>query len=148
MSEGRISDRELDQLRSGLREAEVVTFMVGSHRLQDPLRSYRGGFCGGTDNQDCTREALVLLNADTDAIMAEILSLRSTSDTIIRPMTFYNPFVNDWKEWGYFEGLNPYWVAFNEYLVQAASERKIPVARVDLVLMAQIWMRIPQTRTC
>jgi hypothetical protein len=78
------------------------------------------------------REALVLLNADTDAILAEILSLRSTSDTIIRAMTYYCFVINDGKKFGYFEGLNPYWVAYNEYLVQAASAHDIPVARVDL----------------
>jgi hypothetical protein len=125
--------RNNQQLRSDLREAEVVTFMVGSHRLQDPHRAYRAETCGGTDNQDCMREALVLLNADTDAIIAEILSLRSTSDTIIRAMTYYCFVVNDGKKWGYFEGLNPYWVAYNEYLVQAASVHDIPVARADLV---------------
>jgi lysophospholipase L1-like esterase len=47
-------------------------------------------------------------------------------------MTIYNNQVNDGKEWGYFEGWNPYWVAHNEYLVQAASVHDIPVVRVDL----------------
>jgi hypothetical protein len=124
--------RNNQDLRSDLREAEVVTFLVVPHHLDDPLQAYRDGTCGGTDSQDCMREAFTLLKADTDAIIAEILSLRSTSDTIVRAMTFYNPFVNDGKEWGYFEALNPYWVALNEYLVQTASEHNIPVARVDL----------------
>jgi hypothetical protein len=124
--------RNNQELQSDLREAEVVTFLVTPRHLKEPRRAYRDGTCGGTDNQDCLREALRLYKADTDAIIAEILSLRSTSDTIIRAMTVYNNHVNDGKEWGYFEGLNPYWVAFNEYLVQAASVHDIPVARVDL----------------
>jgi hypothetical protein len=123
--------RTNQELQSDLRESEVVTFRVTPH-LADETQAYRDGTCGGTDNQDCLREALTLLEADTDAIIAEILSLRSTSDTIIRAMTVYNRRVNEWKEWGDFEGLNPYYVAYNEYLVQGASERNIPIARVDL----------------
>lgn len=124
--------RNDEELRSDIGEAEVVTFMVSTQRLRSPDHAYRDGTCGGPDNQDCFREALALYKADTDAIIDEILSLRSTSDTIIRVMTYYSWLVNDWRGKGYFENLNPYWVACNEYLVQAASEHHIPVARVDV----------------
>jgi hypothetical protein len=124
--------RSDEELRSDIRQAEVVTFMVSTQHLRSPIHAYGAGTCGGPDNQDCLQEALALYKADTDAIMAEILSLRSTSDTIIRAMTYHNWLINDWKELGYFDDLNPYWVACNEYLVHAASEHHIPVARVDL----------------
>jgi hypothetical protein len=124
--------RDNQGLRSDLYEAEVVTFPVSVRYLKDPIRAYGDGTCGGPDNQDCLREALTLYKKDVDAIIAEMLSLRSTSDTIIRSMTYYNWLVNDWKELGYFDDLNPYWVACNQYFVQAASEHNIPVARVDL----------------
>jgi hypothetical protein len=128
-----LEDLRTDQeLRSDLRDAEVVTFLVSALDLKEPIQAYRAGTCGGAENQDCLREALTLLKADTDAIIAEILSLRSTSDTIIRAMTYYNFLVNDGKEWDYFQAVNPIWVAHNEYLVQAASEHGIGVARVDL----------------
>ena len=125
--------RNNQKLRSDIREAEVVTFLVSPKHFQPPIEVDRKvGTCGGTDNQDCLREALTLLKADVDAIIAEILSLTSTSDTIIRAMTYHNPMVNQWKRKGVFEDLNPYWKAHNEYLVQAASEHNIPVVRVDL----------------
>jgi hypothetical protein len=124
--------RDHEDLRSDIREAEVVTFFVSPKHLQWPAADYDAGSCGGSDNQDCLREALALLKADTDAIIAEILSLRSTDDTIIRAMTYYNPRVGAWTTESSFEDLNPYWVAHNEYLIQAASEHNIPVARVDL----------------
>ena len=124
--------RDNQELRSDLHEAEVVTFPVSVRYLRDPIRAYGDGTCGGPDNQECLREALTLYKKDVDAIIDEMLSLRSTSDTIIRSMTYYNWLVNDWKELGYFDDLNPYWVACNQYLVQAASEHNIPVARADL----------------
>lgn len=124
--------RNEKELQSDIREAEVVTFLVSVQHLRSPTYAYRAGNCGGPDNQDCLREALTLYKADTDAIIAEILSLRSTSDAIIRSMTYYNWLVNDWKEEGDFENLNPYWLACNQYLVRTASEHNIPVARVDL----------------
>jgi hypothetical protein len=124
--------RDNQDLRNDLREAEVVTFLVSPRHLKSPHYDYISGSCSGPDNQDCLREALTLLKADTDAIFAEILSLCSPSDTIIRPMTYYNFVVNTWKEQGCFEDLNPYWVAHNEHLIQAASDHNVPVARVDL----------------
>ena len=124
--------RDREELRSDIREAEVVTFFVSPKHLQWPVTEYEAGTCGGPDNQDCLREALALLKADTDGIIAEILSLRSTDDTILRAMTYYNPRVNAFNQDSGFEDLNPYWVAHNEYLIQAASEHNIPVARVDL----------------
>jgi hypothetical protein len=124
--------RDYEDVRSDIREAEVVTFFVSPKHLQWPAADYDAGTCGGSDNQDCLREALALLKADTDAIITEILALRSTSDAIIRTMTYYNPRVNAWNTEGSFGDLNPYWVAHNEYLIQAASEHNIPVVRVDL----------------
>jgi hypothetical protein len=47
-------------------------------------------------------------------------------------MTFYDPFVNYHKKLGIFEDVTPYVKAFNEYVVQVASEHNIPVARVYL----------------
>jgi hypothetical protein len=46
------------------------------------LRYERGdpGACSGADNQDCLREAFATCMADTDAIIAEIVSLCSPSE--------------------------------------------------------------------
>jgi hypothetical protein len=114
--------RNDEELRNDIREAEVVTFEVAPQRMGGAAASYRYGKCGGPDNEDCLREALRLHKADTDAIIAEILSLRSTSDTIIRATTSQFPYVNSYKEGGHFEGVHPYWLALNEYVVQAASK--------------------------
>ncbi len=124
--------RHSKELRSDILEAEVVTFYIPPEYLRTSLHSYYDGSCGGEDNQDCLREGLTSYKADVDAILAEILSLTSTSDTLIRPMTFYDPFVNYHKKLGIFEDVTPYVKTANEYVVQIASEHNLPAAQVYL----------------
>lgn len=129
--------RTNEELRQDLREAEVVLFMVNrGDAYQLPVMDYylygpTSDRCGGADNQDCLREALKLFEEDVDAVFAEIVSLCSPSDTLIRTMdahAFWK--VTESKENGTFEGLNHYWQAGNDYLIQVATEYHIPVAPV------------------
>lgn len=115
--------RNNQKLRNDISDAEVITLYMPHRHLKEPLESYLAGTCGGADNQDCLREAVSLFKADVYDTIAEILSLRSTSDTIIRTMDIYNPLVGGnhplggWKERGIFEDLKPYWMAFNDCIV-------------------------------
>ncbi len=125
--------RNNQELRNAISEAEVVTFVIGANDLQSALSLYRTGACGGADNLDCCRERLTSFRANFDAIIAEILSLRNTTDTIIRTMDYGYPWVNRDKELGIYEDLKPCFVeAFSEHIVQAASEHNIPVVQVYL----------------
>jgi len=125
--------RNNQELRNAISEAEVVTFEIGGNDMTGPLHLYRVGSCGGADNLDCCREGLTSFRANFDAIIAEILSLRSTTDTIIRTMEYGYPWVNRDKELGIYEDLKPCWVeVFSEHIVQAASEHNIPVVDVYL----------------
>jgi lysophospholipase L1-like esterase len=124
--------RNDQELRNAISETEVVTFVIGANDLQSALSLYRIGACGGADNQDCLREMLTSFEANFDAIITEILALRSTTDTIIRTMDYFIPVVGKWKELGIYEDVTPYSEAFNKYIVQTASEHNIPVARVYL----------------
>jgi len=127
--------RNNQKLRNAISEAEVVTFVIGVNDIVPGLRRYKYGVdCGGADNQDCIREALTSFRANYDAIIAEILSLQSTTDTIIRIMDYYFPAVNETKRFGIYEDIKPHWEALNEHIVQAASEHNIPVARVYVAL--------------
>jgi lysophospholipase L1-like esterase len=56
-------------------------------------KSYKSGTCGGPDNQDCLQAGVEKLKTNWDAITAEVLKLRSTSNTIVRIMDIYNPYV-------------------------------------------------------
>ena len=121
------------ELRRDIGEAEVVIFDIMPTPLQNPANTYAFGSpsaCGGTDNQDCLRAGLEDYKADTDAIIAEIVSLRSPSEALIRTMETHEFMARDWKEAGALDVINSYKQAANAHVIQVASEHHIPVARV------------------
>src|SRR5215212_6957736 len=71
-------------MRRALGAAEVVTFNIGINDLGHAGEAYESGVCGGGGNQDCLRAAVETLEENWGAILAELLSLRSTEITIIR----------------------------------------------------------------
>jgi lysophospholipase L1-like esterase len=107
--------------RSATREAEIVTWNIGGNDLRAARSSYKKGTCGGVDNQDCLRASVATFKTNWTAITAEVLELRSTSDTIVRTMDIYNPYVrtdivsDTWKKDG---GMNDFQV-FKKYLDKA-----------------------------
>src|SRR5215216_809715 len=79
--------------RRATREAEIVTWDIGGNDLRAARNSYKNGTCGGPKNQACLRASVAKLEANWDAITAEVLELRSTRNTIVRTMDIYNPYV-------------------------------------------------------
>jgi len=125
------SDELLSALRSdqGLRneisEAKVVTFMIGGNTAL--------GIAFNPGVTDIPK-ALAPWRETYDAVIDEILSLRSTSDTIIRAIDYPNPWVSYLKKQGIFDQVKPNLAGFVEQIVEAASEHNIPVARADLAM--------------
>jgi hypothetical protein len=123
-----------ETLRQDVREAEVIIFDVPRVVFR-AARVYINGdyqLCGGSDNQDCLRESLNTYKEHVDAIIAEIVSLRSPSDALIRTFDAYTYWsVNDSKTIGTFDVVNQYWQEANDYLIQVATENHIPVARTN-----------------
>src|SRR5262245_386897 len=81
------------RVRNALRSAQVITWDIGGNDLRAARLDFIRGTCGGADNQDCLRRAVEQFKSNWDAIVAEILSLRSPSNAILRTMDIYNPFV-------------------------------------------------------
>ena len=79
------------------------------------------GARGGADNQDCLREALETYKADTDAIIAEIVSLRSPTEALIRTQDVYQFKVRESKANGTFEVMNKYCRERNAHVIEVAS---------------------------
>ena len=73
--------------RRAIREAEIVTWNIGGNDLRAARNSYKKGTCGGADNQACLRASVATLKTNWTAITAEVLELRSTSDTVVQTMT-------------------------------------------------------------
>src|SRR5919106_4031196 len=107
--------------RRATREAEIVTWNIGGNDLRAARNSYKKGTCGGPKNQACLRASVAKLEANWDAITAEVLELRSPRNTIVRTMDIYNPYVrtdidsDTWKNDG---GMNDFQV-FNSYVYKA-----------------------------
>ncbi len=118
--------------------ASVVTWNIGGNDLLSARNRYKERMCGGSDNQDCLREAVATFKPNWDAIIVEILSLRSASGTIIRTMDIYNPFVNEDRAedtWPNDQGndlqvVKPYLEAVNGHIAMTAVAHNIPFARV------------------
>lgn len=118
--------------------ASVVTWNIGGNDFLSARNSYKDITCGGPDNQDCLRATVATFKINWNAIVAEILSLRRTSNTIIRTMDIYNPFVNEdrakdtWPndQGNDFQVAKPYLEAVNSHIAMTAIARNIPFARV------------------
>ena len=127
--------------RRAIREAEVVTWNIGGNDLRAARTSYKNGTCGGVDNQDCLRASVATLKANWTAITAEVLELRSTSDTIVRTMDIYNPYVrtdivsDTWQKDG---GMNDFQVfkkyldRVNRHIAATSYTERVPYAPVYL----------------
>jgi lysophospholipase L1-like esterase len=112
-------------IRRALGGAEVVTFNIGINDLGHASSSYENGTCGGVHNEECLRAAVEEVEENWDAIIEEILSLRSTRETIIRSAGLgYSPRVE-----GEFE---PYLNEVNSHIAASATENGIPHAEIHL----------------
>jgi hypothetical protein len=139
--------RTNEQLRQDLREAEVVTFQIPIRVIVEPFKTFEfgdPGECGGDDNQDCLRDAFETYMADTDEIIAEIVSLRSPSDAVIRAQDVYQIKVRETQETGSFEIINGYWRDANAHMIEIATRYGIPVARVYDAFMGENGVEDPR----
>ncbi len=125
-------------LRILIASASVVTWDIGGNDLLSARSSYKDRTCGGADNQDCLRAAVATFKTNWNAITSRILSLRRTSNTIIRTMDVYNPFVNEDKaadtwpgdQGSDFQVVKIYLDMVNSHIATTATARNIPYAQV------------------
>ena len=129
------------KFRRATRGAEVITWDIGGNDLRAARNSYKNGTCGGSDNQDCLRAAAAKLETNWDAITAEVLTLRSSSNTVVRTMDIYNPYVSTDKAsdtWQNDGGLNDFQVfksyvdEVNHHIAATSTTEGVPYAKVYL----------------
>jgi lysophospholipase L1-like esterase len=125
---GQTSSQLLDTLsedrsvRRRLRAAEIITFNIGINDLGRAGAAHENGACGGTDNERCLRAAVERVKGNWDDIIAEILSLRSTDEAVIRTAGLgYTPRVD--------EVFEPYLSEVEHHIATTAAENGIPSAQ-------------------
>jgi lysophospholipase L1-like esterase len=112
-------------MRKDLRGAEIVTLNIGLNDLGQASGSYEAGMCGGPQNKACLRETVNKVDQNWDAIIEEILNLRSTEETIIRTAGFgYTPRAGKTFE--------PYVVETTRHIASTTAENNIPTVEVSL----------------
>jgi lysophospholipase L1-like esterase len=117
--------RNDESMRRALAAAEVVTFNIGINDLGHAGEAYERGACGGEDGQGCLRAAVAELEENWDAILAEILSLRSTRNTVIRTAGLgYTPRVAEIFE--------PYVARVDRHIAASSATNGIPYAQPHL----------------
>jgi lysophospholipase L1-like esterase len=121
--------------RQAVGEADVVTVNIGVNDLGRAALAYENGTCGGADNQDCLRVAAETVKGNWNAIIAELLSLRSTSGTLIRTAGLgYTPYSrpSDGELDDFLQIFKPYLDEVNRHIAATASDNDIPYVEVHL----------------
>jgi len=141
--------------RRATREAEIVTWNIGGNDLRAARNSYKNGTCGGPKNQACLRASVAKLEADWDAITAEVLELRSTKNTIVRTMAIYNPYVktdivsDTWQNDGGmndFEVFKIYVDEVNYHIATTSYTMGVPYAGVNLAFNGPTGYEDPKSK--
>ena len=125
--------------------SDVVTWNIGGNDLSPARSRYKAKTCGGSDNQQCLRDAVTALEKNWDGIRDEILALRRFQPTLVRTMDIYNPFVDEdlatdtWPgdSGNDFQVLNGYLNEANAYITASATARHIAVAAVHQAFNGQ-----------
>ncbi len=118
--------------RSNVSSSQVVTWNIGGDDLLHALNLFQNGQCGGADNQNCLRSAVATFIPNWDAIVQQLLALRSKNNTIIRTMDVYNPFVFELMRQGTYATVEPYLDQINQHIAASAQANGIPMAQVHL----------------
>jgi lysophospholipase L1-like esterase len=120
--------------------SDIVTWNIGGNDLRAARTQYKGGTCGGSDNQDCLRAAVKTFKGNWDGIIDGVFALRKFRPTIIRTMDIYNPYVvedqavDTWPNDGGndFQILNSYLNEVNAYIALSSTTHHIAYAPVHL----------------
>ena len=130
--------------QNAVSQSQVVTWNIGLNDFKNARSRYKSRKCGGRDNQDCLRSAVTTFRTNWDGIISEIISRRSVSNTIIRTLDIYNPWVQadrasntfaDNREppesrGNDFQVLKFYLDQINSHIASTASNHFIPYAQV------------------
>jgi lysophospholipase L1-like esterase len=117
-------------MRAAVAEAHVVTWSIGGNDLLAALPSLLQGTCGGSDGQDCIREAVEVAADSSEEVLDELLAIRGDRSDGLLTLGLYLPFVEAPHVAPFLGDLWTHLDAFNRHLTRMAHERGVPVADV------------------
>lgn len=132
--------------RSHISASQVVTWDIGGDDLLHAVNLFQNNQCGGADNQDCLRSAVSSFMTNWDAVVQQLLALRSKSNTILRTMDVYNPFVAELIVQGTYNTVEPYLDAVNQHIAASAQANGIPMAQIHLAFNGASGQEDPITK--
>jgi hypothetical protein len=120
-------------LRRYIRQAELITVNYGSDSFRRPVQSNRDGTCGGTDGQDCLREAFSQAEQDWEAFLDELIALRPPEEAAIVTFMIGVMLVQTTCDWGSdcWDVGTSYFIDWCDFIEQSATERGIYVVDVN-----------------
>lgn len=134
-----------EQLREDIRNAELITIEIPWAGCRGALAlSLSSTSCGGEDEQDCLRNCLATYESDTTAIYAELVSLCSPSEELIRAHDVYLFHTSTAQEVGAFDVISSYWLQGNAHVHATAENYGIPVANIYEAFMGEDGMQAPE----
>ena len=121
-------------VREAVANAEIITFNFSTGWADLPERSYLRGECGGADNQDCLREAVIKAKGEWTAIADEITALKNGKPTLIRMFSAgtwpYDGFYKDSITLEQKADMLLYYIEVRDFVEQDAILRGIQVVRI------------------
>lgn len=123
-------------MSSVIAEAEIVTVQISFSDTGEADEATLQGECAANGDLTCHEEALEEMKSNMQAIMEKILSLRDSSETIIRVLNIYDPFPDNaaLEDVGfprdYTETIRPVTEEWNRYICGLAEENGLPCADI------------------
>lgn len=124
-------------------QSEVITWNIGINDFMNARNTYKNRKCGGSDNQDCLRNAVAKFQNNWDGIISEILIRRGLTYTNIRTMDIYYPWIKADKarnttqdksettvKGNDFQVLKHYLDQMNGYIANTTANNLVPCAQV------------------
>lgn len=132
-------------------EAEYITWNIGGNDLRQAREAYKERRCGGADNEECLRQAVIEFRHNWDVIVEEILH-HADDEALIRSMDLYNPFVAEDRaadtipgdSMSDFQVFHRYFVMVNNHIHTSLDRRGIAYARVSKAFNGDNGLRDPE----
>jgi len=126
----KVSIQHDPRTREALAAADYITINGGGNDLREAREKFLQGQCGGSNNQQCLREATDRLKQNWSEIIQGVTALKKGSNVKIRGLDIYYPYVDEDRASGNFAIFHPYIQEVNGHIAAALAANSIPLAPV------------------